>query len=92
MSDFLILIITILTLFVLFIILVVANVIKYKEVKKRKEIFESAEKDLEIMQSILNKFKSTEMPLDQEIINKHFKLFDAAEESFNAKKLLYDRD
>ena len=72
------------------IIRTVSSIVDYRTVKAKERIFESATKDLETMRFILDKFKREEMPLDAEIIEKHFKLFDLAEQSFESKMKIYE--
>lgn len=67
----------------------IIGVLTLYKLKRVRSLIDSAQKDLDTMSSILAKFKRAEMPLDASIIESHMKLFDAVEQSFNAKMELY---
>lgn len=64
--------------------------IRYLTARKAREILKLADFNLSIMSYVLAKFKRGEIPLDKEIIKKHFQLFDAAEQSFRIKTNLFE--
>lgn len=69
----------------------VIGALSLHRLKRARSLLNDAQKDLDIMSSILEKFKRVEMPLDASIIETYMKLFDAAEQSFTAKMELCNK-
>lgn len=65
-------------------------VIGYFKLKARKKILDSAEKDLNLMQEILGKFKRGEVPLDAKVLEAHMNAFDSVSKQFNLKMKILD--
>lgn len=65
--------------------------LRYHKLKKVRSILNRAEADLDMMSSILNKFKKGEVPLDKSIIEAHMRMFESVEKSFEAKMELYNK-
>lgn len=61
------------------------------KLKRARNLLDEAQKNLDTMSSILEKFKREEMPLDASIIEAHMRLFDVAEQSFTAKMELLEK-
>lgn len=59
--------------------------------RKLKKFVDDAKVDLDTMTSILEKFKRSEMPLDEAIIEAHMRCFEHAERSFESKMELYEK-
>lgn len=69
----------------------VIGALSLHRLKRARSLLNDAQKDLDIMSSILEKFKRAEVPLDASIVEAHMKLFDAAEQSFTAKMELCNK-